>query len=200
MAKKLYAAYGSNLNKKQMQYRCPTAKYVGVGELQGYELQFKGRERSAFATIGRMDGASVPVGLWEIQARDERSLDMYEGFPSHYFKRDVQVKMGGREVSAMVYIMNPRMNFNLPSPSYYATVHQGYKDCGLDTAALEQALQSSAQHYYDSAVRYEQQSLFDYGEDEPEEDEDFDDEEETEWDDVEDDENESEGYDFHFHM
>ena len=200
MAKKLYAAYGSNLNKKQMQYRCPTAKYVGVGELQGYELQFKGRERSAFATIGRMDGASVPVGLWEIQARDERSLDMYEGFPSHYFKRDVQVKMGGLEVSAMVYIMNPRMNFNLPSPSYYATVHQGYKDCGLDTAALEQALQSSTQRYYDSAVQYEQQSLFDYDEEEPEEDEDIEDEEEDEWEDVEDDEDEDEEYDFHFRM
>ncbi|MEH2933267.1 MULTISPECIES: gamma-glutamylcyclotransferase family protein [Eubacteriales] len=200
MAKKLYVAYGSNLNKKQMQYRCPTAKYVGVGELQGYELQFKGRERSAFATIGRMDGASVPVGLWEIQARDERSLDMYEGFPSHYFKRDVQVKMGGREVSAMVYIMNPRMNFNLPSPSYYATVHQGYKDCGLDTAALEQALQSSTQRYYDSAVQYEQQSLFDYDEEEPEEDEDIEDEEEDEWEDVEDDEDEDEEYDFHFRM
>lgn len=200
MAKKLYAAYGSNLNKKQMQYRCPTAKYVGVGELQGYALQFKGRERSAFATIGRMDGASVPVGLWEIQARDERSLDMYEGFPSHYFKRDVQVKMGGREVSAMVYIMNPRMNFNLPSPSYYATVHQGYKDCGLDTAALEQALQSSTQRYYDSAVQYEQQSLFDYDEEEPEEDEDIEDEEEDEWEDVEDDEDEDEEYDFHFRM
>lgn len=58
MAKKLYVAYGSNLNKGQMKYRCPTAKYVGAGELQGYELQFKGRERSAFATIGRKDGAS----------------------------------------------------------------------------------------------------------------------------------------------
>ena len=81
MAKKLYVAYGSNLNKGQMKYRCPTAKYVGAGELQGYELQFKGRERSAFATIGCKDGASVPVGLWEIQARDERALDMYEGFP-----------------------------------------------------------------------------------------------------------------------
>lgn len=198
LAKKLYVAYGSNLNKGQMKYRCPTAKYVGTGELQGYELQFKGRERSAFATIGRKDGASVPVGLWEIQTRDERALDMYEGFPSHYFKRDVQVQMDGQEVSAMVYIMNPRMNFNLPSPNYYATVHQGYKDCGLDTAVLELALQSSTQHYYDVASMYQQQSLFDYDEDEPEEDEDL--EDEDEWEDVDDDEDESEGYDFHFHM
>jgi len=43
LAKKLYVAYGSNLNKNQMRYRCPTAKFYGIGELQGYELQFKGR-------------------------------------------------------------------------------------------------------------------------------------------------------------
>ena len=29
MSKKLYIAYGSNLNLKQMKYRCPTAKFVG---------------------------------------------------------------------------------------------------------------------------------------------------------------------------
>jgi len=193
MAKKLYVAYGSNLNKEQMKYRCPTAKFYGTGELQGYELQFKGRERSAFATIAPKEGASVPMGLWEIQARDEKALDMYEGFPSHYFKENVPVQVGGTEVSAMVYIMNLRMDFNLPSTSYYATVHQGYKDCGLDTTALEQALQNSTQQFYDSAVQYEQQSLFDYDEDEAEEDDDLD---EDDWEDMDDDE----GYDFHFRM
>ena len=193
MAKKMYVAYGSNLNKEQMRYRCPTAKFYGTGELQGYELQFKGRERSAFATIAPKEGASVPVGLWEIQARDEKALDMYEGFPSHYFKENVPVQVGSKEVNAMVYVMNLRMDFNLPSTSYYATVHQGYRDCGLDTVALEQALQSSTLHYYDSAVRYEQQSLFDYDEDEPEEDDDLD---EDDWEDMDDDE----GYDFHFRM
>ena len=39
---KLYVAYGSNLNKEQMRYRCPTAKFVGTGIIEGYELQFKG--------------------------------------------------------------------------------------------------------------------------------------------------------------
>lgn len=197
MAKKLYVAYGSNLNMEQMKYRCPTAKFYGVGELQGYELQFKGRANSAFATIAPKEGASVPVGLWEIQARDERNLDVYEGYPSHYFKEDVSVQMGSREVSAMVYVMNLRMGFNLPSSSYYATVHQGYKDCGLDTSALEQALQSSTQRFYDSAVRFEQQSLFDYDDEEPEEDEYLEDDEDEDWDEVEE---EDEGYDFHFRM
>ena len=31
---KLYVAYGSNLNKEQMRYRCPTAKFVGTGIIE----------------------------------------------------------------------------------------------------------------------------------------------------------------------
>ena len=34
---KLYVAYGSNLNKEQMRYRCPTAKFVGTGIIEGYD-------------------------------------------------------------------------------------------------------------------------------------------------------------------
>lgn len=42
MSKKLYIAYGSNLNLGQMNYRCPTAKLYGTGVIENYELQFKG--------------------------------------------------------------------------------------------------------------------------------------------------------------
>ena len=59
------------------------------------------------------------------------------------------------------------------------------------------ALQSSTQQYYNVASMYQQQSLFDYGEDEPEEDDSLD---AVEWEDVEEDEDENEGYDFHFRM
>lgn len=176
MSKRLYVAYGSNLNLKQMKYRCPTAKLYGTGEIENYELQFKGHPNSAFATIAPKEGSSVPVAVWEIQPRDELSLDRYEGYPSHYFKQDVPVQLDGEEVSAMVYIMNLKMNFGLPSPSYYHTVYEGYNDCELDTNILDKAVGDSAQRYYSSAVRISpQQSLFDdYNE------EDFDDEEEIE--------------------
>lgn len=38
MSKRLYVAYGSNLNFKQMKHRCPTAKLYGIGTVYGYEL------------------------------------------------------------------------------------------------------------------------------------------------------------------
>ena len=68
----------------------------------------------------------------------------YEGYPSHYFKQNVPVQLGGEEVSAMVYIMNLKQQFGMPSPYYYQTVLDGYHDCGLDTDVLDQAVKDSA--------------------------------------------------------
>lgn len=98
MSKRLYVAYGSNLNIRQMKHRCPTAKLYGTGEIKDYELQFKGHPDSAFATIAPKEGASVPVAVWEIHPRDEMSLDRYEGYPSHYFKQDVPVQLDGKDL------------------------------------------------------------------------------------------------------
>ncbi len=162
MSKRLYVAYGSNLNIRQMKHRCPTAKLYGTGEIKDYELQFKGHPDSAFATIAPKEGASVPVAVWEIHPRDEMSLDRYEGYPSHYFKQDVPVQLDGKEVNAMVYIMNLKMDFGLPSPYYYGTVYEGYNDCGLDTDVLDKAVMESTARYYASHCQQEsQQTLLD---------------------------------------
>ena len=49
--KRYYLAYGSNLNKAQMQKRCPGAKPIGKGLLEGYELFFKGSKTGYYLTI-----------------------------------------------------------------------------------------------------------------------------------------------------
>lgn len=149
MRKRLYVAYGSNLNIRQMKYRCPFAKLYGTGVIEDYELQFKGRPTGAYATIAPKEGSVVPVAVWELKATDEKSLDYYEGYPSHYFKKDVPVKMDGKDITAMVYIMDLKMDFGLPSSYYYHVVYEGYLDCGLDTDFLENALIDSAKNYYD---------------------------------------------------
>ena len=178
MSKRLYVAYGSNLNIRQMQHRCPTAKLYGTGTVSDYELQFKGQPNCAFATIAPQEGSEVPVAVWEIQSQDERSLDRYEGYPSHYFKQNIPVQLDGEEVDAMVYIMNLKMKFGMPSPYYYQTVLEGYHDCGLDTEVLDRAVRNSAQNFYkDYSQKSQQQTLFDLHESEYE-DEEFDGEEE----------------------
>lgn len=182
MKQRLYVAYGSNLNKSQMKFRCPTAKLYGVGTIEGYELQFKGSSNSAFATIAPKEGASVPVAVWSLKPMDEFMLDRYEGYPSHYFKQDVPVNINGKEITAMAYIMNLKMDFGLPSNSYYHIVRQGYEDCGLDTKILEDAVIDSAKEFYAKETNYRRQLLID----DEDEDEGLDDENE----DIDDDESE----------
>lgn len=166
MKKKLYIAYGSNLNLKQMKYRCPTAKLLGIGVVENYELQFKGMPHCSYATIAPCVGKSVPVALWELQPRDEKLLDRYEGYPSHYFKQDLPVKLNnGSELTAMVYIMNLQQQFGLLSASYYDTVSQGYKDCGFDLKVLNEAVTDSAEKFYENL---EQNNLFDSPDDDGE--------------------------------
>jgi gamma-glutamylcyclotransferase (GGCT)/AIG2-like uncharacterized protein YtfP len=166
MGKKLYIAYGSNLNFRQMAMRCPTAKLFGMGNVEGYELQFKGQPNCAFATIAPKECGVVPVAVWEIQPTDEKSLDIYEGYPSHYFKQNIPVTIDGKEINAMVYIMNMSMEFGIPTQGYYNIVHEGYMHCGLDTEMLRQALEDSSQKYYSFVKQKDRQFSFGYDESE----------------------------------
>ena len=170
--KRLYVAYGSNLNTYQMRYRCPTARLVGTGIIKDHELQFKGRKDSAFATIAPSEGSTVPVAVWELQPRDEKALDRYEGYPNYYFKQDIPVEMkNGETINGMVYIMDLRQDFGIPSAGYVQTVSEGYHNCRLDTAVLKNAIRQSVSRYADSISdklissidhQHRQLSLFDF--------------------------------------
>ena len=113
---KLYIAYGSNLNMRQMYGRCPGAKFLGTGVIENYALQFKGSPHGAHATIAPQEGAVVPVGIWRIQKRDEKSLDLYEGYHEkgycYYDKEQIPVKFeNGMQIKGMVYIMDKTKDF-----------------------------------------------------------------------------------------
>lgn len=136
---KLYIAYGSNMNVEQMDYRCPDAKVMGVSTIPGYELVFRGANRSAVATIEPKDGANVPVVIWNISAADERSLDVYEGFPRLYVKKDFDVELNGETVKAMAYVMTPGRSLGAPSSGYLKTISDGYARFGIDRRSLSAA-------------------------------------------------------------
>ena len=106
--------------------------------IKDYQLTFR-----CVATIEPEIGKEVPVGVWEIQPRDEAALDRYEGYPNLYRKEDIQVTMAdGTEVTAMVYIMNRGLP-DYPNASYYRTIEEGYHDCGLDPQYLKGALEDT---------------------------------------------------------
>lgn len=138
MAKKLYAAYGSNINLEQMAYRCPNSTVAGTAMLKGYELQFR-----RHATIEPNEDTEVPVLLWELDPQDERTLDRYEGEPKYYRKEDIVLELNGEAVEVMIYIMNGDKPLETPTEQYYNTIEQGYKENGLDTSYLETALEEA---------------------------------------------------------
>ena len=73
-----------------------------------------GAANHSYATITESEGETIPVAVWELQPRDEKFLDRYEGYPSHYFKQDISVKMdNGEEVTGMVYIMDLKQKFGI---------------------------------------------------------------------------------------
>lgn len=130
---KYYVAYGSNLNKHQMKYRCPNSKPLCAGELRDYELLFRGSKTGSYATVEPKKGSSVPVGIWEISPMDEKSLDRYEGYPSFYYKKTVDVHTKyGILPAAMIYIMHEDRPIGQPTEHYVEVCLEGYDDFGLN--------------------------------------------------------------------
>ncbi len=147
--KRYYLAYGSNLNVWQMALRCPTAKAVGTAVIKDYELLFKGSKTGSYLTIEPKRGAEVPVAVWEIKPNDEFSLDRYEGYPTFYYKAELELpvaftKYGKTEVrKAFVYIMHENRPIGLPSCNYVRTCLEGYRSFGFDERILLKALDNS---------------------------------------------------------
>ncbi len=139
---KIYAAYGSNMNIQQMKMRCPKAKLLGTGTIEGYRLTFRGSGRGV-ANIEELSGRAVPIVLWEITSRCEESLDIYEGYPRLYVKKDVEiVNAKGEMIKAFVYVMAEEYTDStaLPSTNYLNSIWQGYMENKLDTDVLRTAM------------------------------------------------------------
>jgi gamma-glutamylcyclotransferase (GGCT)/AIG2-like uncharacterized protein YtfP len=131
----IYAAYGSNLNHAQMAVRCPKAVFVGIGKIKNHRLVFRG-----VADIESDRGSEVLVGLWRITEACLKALDRYEGWPSLYERDTFMVhKQKGSPVPAIAYYMNS-IDYGSPTHGYYKSIADGYKDCGLQLDALEDAL------------------------------------------------------------
>ena len=146
MADKYYIAYGSNLSIEQMKVRTPDAVIVGTGMLENWKLLFR-----RYATIKKCEGFKVPVLVWKISEQDEKNLDIYEGYPKFYTKKELKIavkSLNGDDLgnlTAMVYIMTKkavkaRRNNPLPNPYYYSVLDEGYKAFGFDDKILKDAM------------------------------------------------------------
>lgn len=135
---KLYVAYGSNMNIEQMSHRCPKAKVVEKGICNDYKLTFRGRYKGV-ANIEPCKDKSVPIVLWEITEDCEVALDLYEGYPNLYEKKEVEVMVKDKPKTAMVYIMVKEYTNMVAAPTeyYFNVIARGYSDNGIDLKPLQ---------------------------------------------------------------
>ena len=88
----LYFAYGSNLNHYQMNNRCNGAKYIKKHTLNGYKLCFSHKTNHSIyghANIIKNKESKVYGALWNINKKDEKELDWYEGVDYNYYQKKI---------------------------------------------------------------------------------------------------------------
>lgn len=136
---KLYIAFGSNLCKKQMRLRCPSARPLGKFTMHDAQLVFK-----TYADLEYIKGVNTPCGLWSINREDEKSLDRYEGVSvGSYFKSEkIMLNYCGRKRPALLYLKNQGEIYP-PSKRYVSVIRRGYQDFDLDQAILDEAIERS---------------------------------------------------------
>ena len=135
----LYFAYGSNLNHKQMKDRCNGARYIKRHILIGYKLCFSYKaKRSIYghANIVKNKKSKVYGALWNINKKDEKELDWYEGVDYNYYQKEYFTLKGKR---VLFYIQNIYY-LKKPSSTYLHTIIKGYNDCLLDIKKLKKII------------------------------------------------------------
>ena len=127
-----YFAYAANLNKKQMQERCPTSQPKFTAVLPNYKLIFAGwsrQWRGGTASIKPFRGERVRGAIYEVTEECLKRLDKYEAgyqrFKVSVFGEDNEL------IEAITYIKSGQLEETKPSPEYLAIVQQGYRDWRL---------------------------------------------------------------------
>ena len=117
----LYAAYGSNLDPRQMMARAPHSPHRGNGWLRGWRLTFGGEEigwEGSVATLVEDPSGSVFVSLYDLTSNDEKALDEWEGVTTDLYRKiRVRVETMTGTQSCFVYVLNS-FEGGIPSQRY----------------------------------------------------------------------------------
>jgi len=139
--KRFYAAYGMNTNMGEMAYRCPGAVCIGAGSIADYKLTFR-----THADIEACEGSEIKCVVWQITPECECNLDMLEGYPFYYIKKEFVVKLDNMyknmtHLSAMAYQMTNQTGNEFPGDWYVDCLLEGYAEHGVDVDQIYQALE-----------------------------------------------------------
>ena len=148
MKERYYVAYGLHMNSSIMGYRFPQAEKVGKCELTDSVLRFRGRKDQAIATIEPQQGSKVPALVWKIAESEEGAVDHYEGYPQVSRKKEIQVTVNGKQLSASLYQISPIYVLGVPASGYFASIFEAYMEEEFDMDPLMSALNYSLKQVY----------------------------------------------------
>ncbi|KAK4660051.1 hypothetical protein QC762_0015010 [Podospora pseudocomata] len=151
---KLYFGYGSNLWLDQMSRRCPSSPYLGIGRLRQHKWFINSR---GYANIAHVPTPSPPSEVWgliyALTPQDEDMLDINEGVPYAYEKRELTIEFWerdgdkqrkGEEREALVYIDFERDKGGFkPREEYIVRMNRGIDDAlreGVPSSYVEGVL------------------------------------------------------------
>ena len=129
----VYAAYGSNLDPRQMLQRAPRSPALGTGWLVGWRLTFAGDDLGwdgALATVVEDPGHQVFVMLYDIAEDDEHLLDRWEGSDLDIHRKiHVRIATLDGEETAWLYVVDAYEG-GLPSARYLGIIAEAAQVAG----------------------------------------------------------------------
>lgn len=127
---KRYFAYGSNMSAAQMAEpdRAPDATKVENATLSNYEFFIDIR---GVASIREKEGKEVLGVVYEITETDEEKLDVKEGFPKYYIKKDLPT------LNAFSYI-DQAIDEGEPRDGYLERIIKAAHDNGFPSSYVEE--------------------------------------------------------------
>ena len=149
-----YFGYGSNLDEEDWIHFCAKRGFdssgmveIGIAFLVGYEMKFhyfsKGRNGGAADVVRSDSNSEVPGVLFNLNEEAWRAMDIKEGHPNYYQRKQVTVRTPEGDIDAITYTVvaeKIREDYQQPTSEYEALIRNGLLRRDLPTTALDQAL------------------------------------------------------------
>jgi AIG2-like family len=132
----IYAAYGSNMDPRQMSLRAPHSPQRSTGWLLGWRLTFGGEDQGwegPLATLVEDVTQQVFVALYDVTDADALAMDRWEAADLALFRKiRVRVETLNGTVTAWVYVLDDYEG-GLPSARYLGLIADAAEAAGAPT-------------------------------------------------------------------
>ena len=82
------------MNNSQMKSRCPSSRFISRAYLVDYKFFYDGYSKNRKEAVANIVGSSGDIvwgGLFQINQDDLLALDLYEGYPIYYQRKNIAI-------------------------------------------------------------------------------------------------------------